>query len=309
MLGDPGRLRALEIFALVVAEGSFSAAARASGLTPSAISKTIARLEERVGAVLVLRSTRALTLTSEGRDLHLRVLEILAALHTAEREAGAGRTPAGPVHITTSASYAQHRLYPILPDLIAKYPQLSITVSQTDHVVDLIEAQADLAIRAGEMPSSALVARTLGASRRLVVAAPAYLDRVGMPQCLEDLAGCTLIGFAYRRKNKPWPFALNGEVMDLNADPRLQASDGEGVRHMALSGLGLARLARFTIEDDLKAGRLVEVLPSYNPGDLEPFHAVRLGIGSALPARIRVLLDYLARYGRVDQPSPRRDDA
>ncbi|PYE80573.1 LysR family transcriptional regulator [Pseudoroseicyclus aestuarii] len=300
MLGDPGRLREMEIFAMVASEGSFSAAARASRLSPSAVSKTIARLEQRLGVPLVMRTTRALTLTAEGRDLQLRVVAILAALDSAEREAAAGQEPAGPVHISTSASYACHRLYPVLPQLLALYPQLTVKVSQTDEVVDLLENQADLAIRAGEMPSSGLVARSLGSTRRLLVAAPAYLEREGPLPSVEALAGCSLIGFSYSRRSRPWPFRVGDRLIDLEILPRLQASDGEGVRQMALNGLGIARLAEFTVAGDIAAGRLVEILPDMNAGEDEPFHAVRLGLSGEVPSRLRVVLDFLADHGRVD---------
>lgn len=300
MLGDPGRLRELELFALVASEGSFSGAARASGLTPSAVSKTMARLEDRLGARLVMRTTRALTLTVEGRDLLERAHAILAALDSAEREAAAGREPVGQVHLSTSASYAQHVLYPILPRLLDRHPQLSVRVSQTDQVVDLIETQADLAIRAGDMPSSALVARSLGASRKLLVAARSYVDRHGPVSSIEALAGCNLIGFSYRRRSKPWPFRVGEQVIEVEAQPRLLANDGEALRQMALNGLGIARMAAFTVQRDLDAGRLVELLADVDAQEVEPFHVVRLGLSGAVPARIRVVLDFLAEHGRVD---------
>jgi DNA-binding transcriptional LysR family regulator len=164
-----------------------------------------------------------------------------------------------------------------------------------------VESQADLAIRAGEMPSSALVARSLGSSRKLLVAAPAYLERHGPLTSIEALAGCNLIGFSYRRRSKPWPFRVGEQVIEIEAQPRLQANDGEALRQMALNGLGIARMAAFTVQQDLDAGRLVELLAEVNAGETEPFHVVRLGLSGAVPARIRAVLDFLAEHGRVDQ--------
>ncbi|EPX76469.1 LysR family transcriptional regulator [Salipiger mucosus] len=303
MLGDPGRLRELEIFALVAAEGSFSAAARAGGLTPSAVSKTISRLEGRLGARLIVRNTRRLTLTAEGEDLHRRALTILEELHEAECAAGRAQSPEGRVHISTSASYAEHVLYPALGRLLAEHPGLSITVGQTDEVVDLIGAEADIAIRAGPMPSSSLIARRLGASPLIFAAAPAYLARAGRPEDPEALSRHDLIGLSYRRRSVAWPILKDGACMDLSLRPRLLASDGEAARRMALHGLGIARLARFTVEADLSDGRLVALLPEVNTGNCEPFHAIWLGAGGKLPARLRVVLDFLSAQGRVDMPA------
>lgn len=301
MLGDPSRLRELEIFALVVNEESFSAAARASGLTPSAISKAMARLEGRLGARLLARTTRGLTLTAEGRDYHLRAVAILSSLEAAEREAASGGRPAGTVHITTSASYAHHVLYPALRPMLSKHPALRIVVTETDAVVGLIEAEADIAVRAGEMPSSALVARSLGAAHRMVVAAPSYLEARGTPASAGDLTVHQLIGFSYRRREATWPFIPSDGRRPQGAGASLRASDGEAIRHMALAGLGLARLTAFTVRGDIEAGRLVRVPAVEDTEEGEPFHALWLNAGGPLPARVRVILDHLAVHGRVDQ--------
>ena len=300
MLGDASRLRELEIFASVVAEGSFSAAARLSGLTPSAVSKSVSRLERRLGARLLARTTRGLTLTAEGRDLHLRATSILCALDEAEREAASGGRPVGEVHVTTSASYAHHVLYPSLAALLAEHPRLRITVSETDTVVALVEAEADIAVRAGEMPSSALVTRGLGQSPRVIVAAPEYLARRGSPASVDDLAAHDLLDFSYRPGDPTWPFRAAEGFAALTA--RARASDGEAVRHMALAGLGIARIAAFTVRRDLANGRLVRLLPDVDAADPVSFHALWLKSGGPLPARVRLVLDHLAASGTVGRP-------
>ncbi len=301
MLGDPSRLRELEIFAAVVAEESFSAAARAVGLTPSAVSKAMARLERRLGARLVARTTRGLTVTAEGRDYHLRAVAILAALDAAEREAASGGRPVGEVQITTSASYAHHILYPSLPPLLAANPALKVVVSETDVVVGLIDAEADIAVRAGEMPSSALVARSLSRARRVVVAAPTYLASRGRPGDVASLAEHDLIDFGYRRREPTWRLGPHDDGRAFDPRARLKASDGEAIRSMALAGLGIARLTEFSVREDIAAGRLVSLLTDADPGDTEPFHAVWLKSGGPLPARVRLVLDHLATHGKVDQ--------
>ncbi|WP_226575431.1 LysR family transcriptional regulator [Acuticoccus sediminis] len=299
MVGDPARLRELEIFAAVVAEESFSAAARASGLTPSAVSKAVARLERRLGVRLVARTTRGLTLTAEGRDFHLRAVSILCALEEAEREATTGGRPIGTVTIATSASYGHHTLYPALRPLLAEHPDLHVVVLQNDAVVALLDAEADIAVRAGEMPPSAMLVRSLGHGPRLVVGSPAYLAARGVPRTPDDLADHDLIDFTYQRHKPTWPYRPESGPPGV----RIRASDGEGVRHMALAGLGLARLTEFVVRADLAAGRLVSVLDDAGPPETEPFHAVWLKSGGPLPARIRLVLDHLAAHGRIDPPS------
>lgn len=287
----------MEIFARVVEAGGFSAAARAVGMTPSAVSRLIARLEARLGARLVNRSTRRLQLTAEGAVFHERALRVLADLEEAERAAGAGVRPAGPVRINTSASYAIYVLGPLLPGLMAAWPGITFDIVQTDRVVDLLAERADIAIRGGPMKSSALVARRLGETPQMIVASPAYLARHGVPERPADLAHHVRLGFGYARALEGWP--LRGEPELLPAGRRVRSSDGHGLQQLARAGVGLARLSVFTLREDLAAGRLVPVLEAYNPGDREAFHAVHLGQGGPLPARIRVVLDYLAEHGRV----------
>ncbi|PZX11312.1 DNA-binding transcriptional LysR family regulator [Palleronia aestuarii] len=300
MLGDPNRLRDLEIFSLVCSEGSFAAVARATGLSPSAVSKTISRLEDRIGGRLVLRTTRALTLTQEGETFLARTRDILGSIDAAEKEVRGDRVAEGEVRITTSASYATHILYPVLDRLLARHPRLRIVCSVTDQVVDLMGERADLAIRAGEMPSSSLVARSLGRSERVIVAAPGYLERRGTPISARDLEAHDLIGFAYPRRAATWSLVEGGRTVDVGVRPRLCATDGEAIRQMSLSGLGVARLTRFTIAEDLKAGRLVTLLADATVGDEEPFHVVWLGGSRAMPLRLRVILDFLGTEARID---------
>lgn len=289
MLRDPARLRELEVFCLAVAEGSFSAAARACGLTPSAVSKAVTRLEQRLGVRLTVRSPRGFALTAEGRQLHRNALRLLEDLDTTEREASSGGRPVGRVTLTTSASYAHHQLYPSLGPLLDRRPDLSITVLQTDQVVDMATGQADIAVRAGPMPDSRLIARHLGKTRHRMVASLAWVSTHGIPATPQDVPTACRLDLAYARATPSW----SGD------GARLRASDGEGLRHMTLAGLGVALLPAFVVRDDLAAGRLIDLHPDAAPIRVEPFYAVWQG-GGPLPARIRVVLDHLATHGRVD---------
>ena len=297
---DVNRSGEMEVFVRVVEEAGFSPAARAFRMTPSAVSKLIARLEARLGARLLQRSTRRLELTPEGCAFYERATRILADLDEAERHASSGERPVGRVRLNTSASYAVHVLARRLPAFLAAQPGITLDIVQTDLVIDLLAERTDVVVRAGPLKNSSLIARGLGATAMTIVAAPAYLDRCGMPAGLADLAGHNRLGFGYTRAVEGWPLLDDaGAVVLVPPAGRVQASDGEGVRHLALAGVGLARLAAFTVREDIAAGRLVPVLEARNPGEREPFHAIHVGQGGPLPARVRVLLDHLAEHARV----------
>ncbi len=296
---DINRSGEMEVFAHVVEQGGFSAAARLAGMTPSAVSKLVARLEARLGTRLVNRSTRRFDLTPEGRAFYERARCILADIDEAERSAGAGEVPVGPIRVNTSASYGMHVLAPILPDFLERYPAVSLDIVHTDRVIDLIAERSDVAVRAGPLKSSSLIARKLGETAMRIVAAPDYLERQGEPRTLADLEGHRRLGFGYARAVEGWPLLDGEEIRIVPTLGPVRASDGEALRRLALTGNGLARLAEFSVRADIAAGRLVPVLEGLNPGDREAFHAIYVGQGGPLPARVRAFLDYLAARGSV----------
>ncbi|RCS25627.1 LysR family transcriptional regulator [Phyllobacterium salinisoli] len=296
---DVNRFGEMEVFVRVVEMGGFSAAARSCRLTPSAVSKLIARLEARLGARLINRSTRKLELTPEGCAFYERSTRILADLDEAERNASSGEKPAGRIRLNTNASFATHILAPLVPEFLAKYPDITLDIVQTDAVIDLLAEHTDVAIRAGPLKSSTLVARKLGATRMTIVASPDYLGRFGEPKTVAELENHNRIGFCYIRTVEGWPLVHEGQTVMLPITGNIQVSDGEGMRQLALAGTGLARLAAFTVREDIRAGRLMPIMEDRNPGDLEEVHAVYLGQGGPLPARVRALLDFLAEHARV----------
>lgn len=296
---DINRSGEMEVFVQVVEQGGFSAAARFFRMTPSAVSKLVARLETRLGTRLVSRSTRKLLLTPEGRSFYEHSVRILADIEEAERSAANLDDPRGLIRINTSASYGTHVLAPILAQFLEHYPGISVEVIQTDLVVDLLAERADIAIRAGDMRNSSLVARKLGETPLVIVASPTYLARHGVPETASDLERHSRLGFGYVRVHREWSAPQGDAIVEVPVTGRLSASDGEALRHFAIGGAGLVRLARFTVAEDLKAGRLVTVLDDPRTRRSEPFHAVYVGQGGHLPARIRVMLDFLAQYGRI----------
>ncbi|MGL4090996.1 LysR family transcriptional regulator [Agrobacterium cavarae] len=293
------RFTEMEIFVTVIETGGFSAAARQARLTPSAISKLIARLEARLETRLFNRSTRQFQLTPEGCTFYEAAKRILADLSEAEQRASQGERPAGRVRISTSASYFHHVLAPIVPQFMAFYPAVTLDISLTDALVDLLAERTDVAIRTGPLKTSSLIARKLGETVRTIVAAPSYLEQYGRPHHVADLKSHNLLGFSYVRSEPGWTLSEDSHSIVVPVAGRVQISDGEGVRRLAVAGAGLAMLADFTVRDDVTAGRLVPVLSHCNTGDTEVFYAVYIGEGGPLPARIRVVLDFLSEHGRV----------
>jgi DNA-binding transcriptional LysR family regulator len=296
---DVNRSGEMEVFVQVVDLGGFSAAARAGRMTPSAVSKLIARLETRLGARLFNRSTRKLQLTAEGSAFYERSTRILGDLEEAERSAATGEVSSGRIRLNTNASFGTHILAPLVPEFLALHPGISLTIVHTDAVIDLFEDRIDVAVRAGPLKSSGLVARKLGATRMTVVAAPTYIERNGLPTTITELERHNRLGFCYTRTVEGWPMLAGDRTTIVPVEGNVQTSDGEALRQLALAGTGLARLASFTVRRDIEAGRLVPVMENLNPGDLEEVHAVYLGQGGHLPARIRALLDFLAERARV----------
>jgi DNA-binding transcriptional LysR family regulator len=290
----------MAVFAAVVERGGFSAAATHLRMTPSAVSKLVARLEARLGARLVNRSTRKLQLTPEGMAFHQRCVAILGDIAEAENEASAGRAPRGRVRVSANVPFGLHQLLPLVPAFLAEHPELTLDLDLSDRVIDLFEERADIAIRVGPLRGAQLMARKLGESRMAVVAAPAYLAAHGEPKSLGDLERHNRIGFSFARSVEGWPFRVGGVAVSVAAIGNVQVGDGESARRLAIAGIGLARLAQFHVGADIAEGRLVPVLEAFNPGDGEAVHAVYLGQGGFMPARMRAVIDFLARRVRLD---------
>ncbi|KRG69714.1 LysR family transcriptional regulator [Stenotrophomonas terrae] len=288
----------MEVFVRVIELGGFSAAARACGMTPSAVSKLVARLEQRLGARLVNRSTRQLQLTPEGCAFYERGVRILADLNEAERCANADATPRGRLRINANVPFGHHFLLPLAPEFLAGHPDVTLDIVLSDEVIDILEQRTDVAVRAGPLKSSNLMARKLGATRMVIVGAPGYLARHGMPTTPDELLAHNRLGANYVRAQAGWPLRHDGQDSIMPISGNAQASDGEALHRLAVAGLGLARLAAFQVRDDIAAGRLLAVLEHCNPGDLEEVHAVYVGQGGYLPLRVRAFLDFLAE--RVD---------
>ncbi|MGO9818714.1 MAG: LysR family transcriptional regulator [Acidocella sp.] len=281
----------MEIFARVVQEGGFSAAARSLDLTPSAVSKAIARLEERLGARLLLRTTRALSLTEEGEAYYQAALNILQAMSDAEHAAAAGAVR-GRLRVSASLPFGAMFVAPAVPGFLARHPDVIVDFSATDDIVDLLAERTDVAIRVGDLTDSGLIARKLGQSRRVVCASAAYLEQHGAPKTPGDLQGHNCLRFNFRRSRTGWPFRQDGRVLEQPVSGNLLVNNGETMRQMALAGVGVARLGLFHVAADIETGALTPLLEAYNPDDLEIINAVYVG-GGHVPYRVRAFIDHL----------------
>ncbi|WP_083681091.1 LysR family transcriptional regulator [Archangium sp. Cb G35] len=215
----------LEVFLRVVQEGGFSAAARSVGLTPSAVSKLITRLETRLGARLFMRTTRALSLTEEGEAYYRAGQRILQELNDAEQAAAAGAVR-GRLRVNASLPFGSQFVVPALPAFLARYPDVIVDLSLTDDVVDLLAQKTDVAIRIGDLPDSALLAHKLGQSRRVICASPAYLQRKGTPKTPDELRHHDCLTFNFRRARSGWPFRDAGGITQQIVTGSVQVNNG-----------------------------------------------------------------------------------
>lgn len=291
--GGTDRARALALFAAVVEHGSFSGAGRALDMSPSAVSRAVDRIEARLGVRLLLRSTRALSLTAEGQAYLQAARRILADLDDAEQQIADQGVPRGRLRISAALSHGRLCVVPLLGDFAALYPHILIDFALTDMLVDVAGGEADVAIRFGPLSDSSLTARKLGETRRVIVASPEYLATHGVPEVPEDLHRFNCLNFNFRRVEPVWPFRRDGRDFALSVKGSVEANNGETLGQLAAAGVGIARVGSFSVAAEIESGRLVPVLEAFNPGDVELIHAVFVG-GASTPARVRVFVDFLA---------------
>jgi DNA-binding transcriptional LysR family regulator len=288
-----GKSGEMEIFVRTVAAGGFSAAARALKLTPSAISKLVARMEDRLGVQLIDRSTRSIRLTPEGEIYHRQCVRMLGEMDEVERTLSLRRSaPAGKLRVNSSVSIARQHIVPLLPEFLARHPAIELDLSLSDEVVDLIERRADVAIRISPLQDSTLLARKIFGFHRLVVASPDYLARAGVPEHPTDLARHNCLGFNFKDSLNQWPFDDGQGRYTVAVAGNLQADNGETLRQLALGGLGVARLATFMVGDDIREGRLVPLLEEHHPNDELAVFAIFFN-QRHMAARVRCFIDFL----------------
>lgn len=293
------RLDDIALFLRVVETGSISAAARSLGLSVAVASQRLKRLEQALGVRLLHRTTRRLHPTPEGLALAERggpLVEEFEALGASLRQAGS--EIAGDLRVTMGATFGRMYVSPLLPAFMAAHPRVRLVVHLSDQVVDLVGDGFDLAIRIGELGDSSLVSRRIAANRRVACAAPAYLERRGMPRQPAELAGhdCLLL-FDSHRRGDHWRFEdARGRAQEVRVAGRLQSTLGELLRDAAVAGEGVSLFSYWHVADDLRAGRLREVLPGWHLRETG-IHAV-MPQRRFVPPRVRAFVDFLeAHFG------------
>ncbi|MBX8575682.1 LysR family transcriptional regulator [Pseudomonas cichorii] len=282
----------LQVFVSVIESGSISAAAEQLGQTPSAVSRTLSRLEAKLETTLINRTTRRMDLTEEGKFFLARARQILEQMEDLEEHLSLSRQkPSGRLRINAASPFMLHSVVPYVAEFRELYPDIQLELNSNDLVIDLLEQNTDLAIRIGPLADSTLHARSLGASPLNILASPDYLQRHGMPASVEDLANHTLLGFSHSETLNRWPLR-HAEGDRWLIRPALSASSGDTLRHLALAGEGIVCLSHFMTHEDIREGRLVVVLAEANSGYRQPIHAVYYR-NSTLALRIQCFLDFM----------------
>lgn len=298
----------LAVFVRAIEAGGFSAAARSLALTPSAVSKLVTRLENRLGVRLLNRSTRRLSLTPEGQQFFLRAQRILAEIEEAEAEVT--RTlgsPRGLLRIHVSVAFGIHQLTPMLPAFGARYPEIELMIAVSDRLADLVEEGFDIAVRIGRLPDSSLVARRICDIERVICAAPSYLSRHGTPQRPEDLLQHECLRLFNQPALAVWPFddpAAPGGRVTIEVGGRYAANNAETLRQMAIDGMGIVRLTDLTVGSALQSGELVPILTAFNHVDRVPLQALTPPGKHRLP-KVSAMLDFLVeQFGQAPWRRP-----
>jgi DNA-binding transcriptional LysR family regulator len=294
------RLQQLALFVRTVESGSFSKTAREFGLTQPSVSRAIAALERRLGAKLLVRTTRQVSATDAGEALLARAGEALLAIDEAESAARGADRLSGVLRVALAPEYGVRRIVPLLPAFFAQHPLLKIDLMMSDRYENLIAEGADLALRIGDLPDSSFVARKLESARRLFIAAPSYLARRGAPEGLADLARHDLIGGPADTGDETWVARRNGRIERQLVSPRVRSRSATGVVACAIAGLGIASASTWMCAAALASGEAVEILADYA---LDPIQAyVVFPAGRRPSQRARAFSDYLEQALSPVQP-------
>lgn len=293
------RLACDRMFVSVLDTGSFAAAARRLQTSSGQASRLVARLEADLGVQLLNRTTRALAPTEAGQVYYERMKDLLAEMEALEVSVRSqSGLAAGRLRVSAPVTFGTRRLVPLMMRFAADYPAIRLDVQFSDRVVNLLEEGFDLAVRVGMAPDSSLIARRLGETRLITLAAPSYLAARGLPERPEDLAGQDLILDSNMRDPTRWSFR-GAEPVGVTG--RLRFSNAEACLSAALSGFGIARLPDFIAGDALRSGTLMPVLAEFEPEAI-PIHVV-WPPGRHLAGKVRAMVDALARdFGRGENP-------
>lgn len=294
------KLKSLLLFVRSAQHCSFSSAARQLGMSPSAVSRAVLRLEDDLGVRLLQRTTRSLTLTEDGARFYDRCQQILTELEEAELEVKQARSiPRGTLRLDLSLALGKMYIAPQLPKLIAKYPDLNLNVSFSDRMTDIIDEGIDASVRVGMGSDSRLIMQTLGTTRLITCAAPVYLRQAGTPQTPQELAKYRCINFIYpqTRREFTWKFEQAGKPIALSVASYLQFDDAEAVLKAAIQGVGIIQAVKYIVAGAIASGELEPILTDYAP-QLETPIAVIYSQKKYLSAKVHVFLEFMSELMR-----------
>lgn len=285
----------MQAFVRVVDTGSITAAAEQLGQTASALSRALARLEEKLAITLMRRTTRRLELTEEGHVFLVQARKIISAVEDAEEQMEARRKlPSGLLRVNAASPFMLHVLVPLMRGFRLRFPDIELELNTNDQIIDLLEQRTDIAIRIGPLSDSSLHARPLMTNRLRILASPDYVREMGEPASSADLSSHRLLGFSRPEALNAWPLR-NAQGDRFIVEPSILASSGETLRQLALAGEGIVCLADFMTSEDRKSGRLVPLLESDTVEVLQPVNAVYYR-NTALASRISCFLDYVSEH-------------
>lgn len=287
------RFEAMSVLLAVVEAGSLSAGARRLRTPLATVSRKVGDLERHLGVRLVLRSSRGLTLTDEGRAFVAASRRILDDLGAAERQA-AGDVGAlrGGLHVTAPIAFGEHHLLPIALAFLQDHPEIDLRLTLADRQISLADEHVDVALRIGHLADSALIATRVGAVRRVICASPAYLARRGVPRQPDDLAGHDGISFQGFATAPEWRYRGDSAAFAVDPRPRLSVNTTAAAVRAALAGVGIVRMLSYQVADQLTSGALQEVLTDFAPEPL-PVNLLHAPV-DPLPLKVRRFLDWTA---------------
>lgn len=295
---DIDRLDTLQLFTRIVERGNFGLAAADLGISRPSATAAIQKLEERLGVLLLHRTTRHVQATVQGEAYYRRCAAILSDLEDADRDAAGNTT--GLVRVDVAGLLARTMLLPALPDFLARHPGLSVHLGEGERLVDLVREGVDCVVRAGELADSGMIVRRLGVIEEITCASPGYLAKHGIPDSPHRMEGHAMIGFVSSRTGLTMPleFTVNGQAVKIALPSRLLVSAADTSAAAALMGLGIVQAPRLRFADDLASGALVEILAEFAPAGM-PISVLHAASHQP-PPRLRLFLDWLVETWRLD---------
>jgi DNA-binding transcriptional LysR family regulator len=294
------RLTSMSVFVRAVELGGFAAAAKEANISATMVAKHVRALEARLGSRLLNRTTRRQSLTETGRLYYERCKAVLAEVDALESSVDSLRNaPRGTLRIASPVSFGARRLAPALAEFTRRYPEVNVDLALNDSVVDLVEGRFEAAIRIGSLKDSQLIARSLRPYASMLCAAPDYLRRRGRPKSPQDLAGHDCLVFTHAGPKGRWRFLRDGQEQTIAFAPHIRIDNGEALRQAALAGAGVIVQPQVLLDEDVREGRLVHLLPQWSLPE-RPMQVVYLRDRQTTP-KLKCFIDFvLEKFGRSD---------